>query len=71
MTDKERQYAALGYEYAEGIERANVVHLLSGREVRRIGESKWEVQPPNDNYWVEFSNLIEAIKFGKGQFKNS
>ena len=70
MTDRERQYAALGYEYAEGIERAKVVYLPSGREVRRIGEigeSIWEVQPHNDNYWVSFDDLIEAIKFGIGK----
>ena len=67
MTDRERQYYDLGYEYAEGIERAEVVNLPSGREVRRIGESLWEVQPHNDNYWVSFDDLIDAIKFGTGK----
>lgn len=66
MTDRERQYADLGYEYAEGIERANVVNLPSGREVRKVGE-RWEVQPHNDNYWVAFDDLIEAVKFGIGK----
>ena len=53
-------------ESAEGLEGAKVVVLLSGREVRKVGD-KWEVQPPNDNYWVTFDDLIEAIKFGKGE----
>ena len=67
MTDRERQYADLGYEYAEGIERASVVNLPSGREVRKVGDNKWEVQPHNDNYWKSFDDLIEAIKFGIGK----
>lgn len=66
MTDREREYMELGYEYAEGIERASVVNLPSGREIRKVGD-KWEVQPPNDNYWVTFDDLIEAIKFSKGE----
>jgi len=64
MTNREREYAGLGYEYAEGIERAKVVVLHSGREVRKVGEGLWEVQPWNDNYWVRFDDLVEAIKFG-------
>ena len=67
MTDREKQYADLGYEYAEGIERAKVVSLPSGREVRRIGDSLWEVQPHNDNYWLKFDDLIKAIKCGIGK----
>ena len=64
MTNREREYAALGYEYAEGIEYANVVTLHSGREVRRTENDTWEVQPWNDNYWLEFDDLIDAIKCG-------
>lgn len=64
MTDREREYTKLGYQYAESIERADKVILLSGRYVKKIGENSWEVQPPNDNYWVKFDDLIEAIKFG-------
>ncbi len=63
MTDNEREYMD---ESAEGLEGAKVVVLLSGREVRKVGD-KWEVQPPNDNYWVTFDDLIEAIKFSKGE----
>ena len=65
MTDRERQYYELGYEYAEGIERCKVVLLPSGREIRKVGK-KWEVQPHNDNYWLTFDDLIDAIKCGKG-----
>ncbi len=69
MTDRERELASLGFEYAEGIERANVVTLpASGREVRRFektdGTPYWEVQPYNDNTWLEFDNIIDAIKCG-------
>lgn len=63
MTNREREFAALGYEYAEGIDQCAVVYLHSGREVRRT-ESGWEVQPWNDNYWVEFPDLLDAIKAG-------
>ena len=36
MTDRERAYAAAGFEYAEGIELANVVIVpTTGREVRK------------------------------------
>ena len=64
MTNRERELSVLGYEYAEGIERAKTITLLSGREVRKIGDSKWEVQPWNDNYWKEFDDVVEAIKCG-------
>jgi hypothetical protein len=32
---------------------------------RKVGEN-WEVQPHNDNYWLTFDDLIDAIKCGKG-----
>lgn len=64
MTNREREFASLGIEYAEGIERSNVVHVPStGREIRKTQEGKWECQPWNDNYWKEFDDLLEALKF--------
>lgn len=66
MTKREREFASLGFEYAEGIERSSVVRLESGREVRRVGD-KWEVQPPFDNYWKSFDDLLDAIRFGMGK----
>ncbi len=63
MTDRERKLASLGFEYAEGIERASVIVVPStGREIRKVGD-KWEAQPPRDNYWKKFSSLIAAIRF--------
>lgn len=63
MTDRERQFAALGFEYAEGIDRAETVTVPStGREVRKRG-GKWEAQPWNDNYWVAFDDLLDALRF--------
>jgi hypothetical protein len=66
MTDRERAFAGVGLHYSEGIERADVVHLPTGREVRRV-KGKWEVQPHNDNYWQKFDDLLEAVKFGLGR----
>lgn len=64
MTNRERELAALGFEYAEGIERAKKVEIPStGREVRKVAEGKWEAQPWNDNYWNEFDDIIDAIRF--------
>jgi len=63
MTNREREYASCGFEYAEGIERANVVIVPgTGREVRKIEEGRWEAQPWNDNYWLEFDDLLDALK---------
>lgn len=66
MTDKERIYASLGYEYAEGIENCSKVELPSGRYIYKTDNGSWEVQPPNDNYWLLFDDLVDAIKCGKG-----
>lgn len=63
MTDRERQFAALGLEYAEGIDLASVVTLPSGREVRKTDGGKWEAQPWNDNHWREFDDLLAACEF--------
>lgn len=63
MTDRERQFCRLGLEYASNIEFAKVVELPTGREVRKVG-GKWEVQPYNDNYWKQFDDLLDAVKFG-------
>ena len=64
MTDRERKLASLGFEYAEGIERASVITIPStGREVRKVGENCWESQPPTDNYWRRFRSVVAAIRF--------
>jgi len=64
MTDREREFAALGFEYAEGIEQANRVIIPStGREIRRTKTGKWEAQPWNDNYWKSFADVLDAIRF--------
>ena len=62
MTNREREFAALGMEYAEGIESAKAVHLPSGRMVNRVARG-WESQPWNDNYWRTFCDLLDAIRF--------
>ncbi len=64
MTNRERELASLGFEYAEGIERAEVIFLPNGREVRKTDIDTWEVQPVGDNYWLEFLDVIEAIRCG-------
>ena len=64
MTDRERQFAELGIEYSEWIELSEVIVLESGREVRKTKKNTWEVQPWNDNYWLEFEDIIDAIKAG-------
>ena len=64
MTNRERELAALGFEYAEGIELAAViVHPATGREIRKTARGTWETQPWNDNYWKEFEDLLAAIRF--------
>jgi hypothetical protein len=62
MTDREREFARLGLEYCEGIDQANVVILPTGREVRRVN-GRWETQPPRDNYWKAFDDLLDACRF--------
>jgi hypothetical protein len=63
MTDRERQFADLGFEYAEGIDLANIIAVPStGREIRRTKRG-WESQPWNDNYWCEFADLLDAATF--------
>jgi hypothetical protein len=63
MTDRERAFAALGLEYAEGIDQAVRVTVPStGREIRRVDRG-WEAQPWNDNYYRIFADLLDAIRF--------
>jgi hypothetical protein len=63
MTDRERQFCELGWDYAEGIDSAKVVIVpTSGREIRRVDEG-WEAQPWNDNYWRTFPDLLDAARF--------
>lgn len=64
MTNREREFAALGFEYAEGIESAAWVEVPStGRRVTKKANGKWECQPWNDNYYREFDDLFDALKF--------
>jgi hypothetical protein len=64
MTNRERAFLDLGIEYAEGIDRADVVVIPStGREARKTARG-WEVQPWNDNYWLEFGDLLDAVRAG-------
>jgi hypothetical protein len=66
MADREREYADLGVEYAEGIEEARVVEVPStGRIICRRGRTWW-VQPRGDNYWVGAANLFDALLIGMG-----
>ncbi len=63
MTDKEREYASLGFHHAEGIERAERITVpTTGRYIVKKGDG-WECQPHNDNYWKTFDNLPDAIRF--------
>lgn len=65
MTNRERRLASLGFEYAEGIERFHVITIPgTGREVRKTARGTWEVQPWNDNYWLEFDDIVAAIRCG-------
>ncbi len=66
MTNREREFAELGLEYAEGIDRADVVRLPTGREVRKTKRG-WETQPVGDNYWLNFDDLLDAVKCGLGK----
>jgi hypothetical protein len=43
--------------------RPEVVMTPTGREIRTTKKGKWECQPPNDNYWIEFDDLAAAMKF--------
>jgi len=65
MTDREREFASLGFEYAEGIEQPQVKMVIvptTGREIRRV-KGGWESQPWNDNYWRTFADLLDAVRF--------
>lgn len=71
MTDRERQYAALGIEYAEGIDRyaadAPAGPILevptTGRTITKLSSGKFSCQPWNDNYYRDFDDLLDALKF--------
>ena len=64
MTERERAFAAIGFEYAEGIDQANkVIVPYTGREIRKTKRGTWEVQPWNDNDWKEVDDLLGAAKF--------
>ncbi len=64
MTNRERDFAALGLEYAEGLEATSVVVVPStGREIRKTSRGTWECQGWDDNYWKEFDDLLDAVRF--------
>lgn len=68
MTDRERELAKLGFEYAAGIESADRVTVPStGREVRKTRDGRWEAQPWDDNYWRAFDELLDALRFASPQ----
>ena len=68
MTNRERDFAAIGWEYAEGIDQAKVVIVpATGREIRRT-ERCWAAQPWNDDYWREFSDLLDAARFATHEY---
>ena len=63
MTNREREFAALGFKYSEGIEGAStIIHPITGREIRKTAGGRYEAQPYNDNYWLAFDDLLDAIK---------
>lgn len=64
MTERERKFSELGFEYAEGIERMETVIVpYTNREIRRTKSGEWECQPWNDNYWRKFRDLLDAAIF--------
>ncbi len=66
MTDREQSLAALGLRGVEGIEQCTFIALpWSGREIRKTKDGRWEVQPWNDNYWLTFDDLLDAVKASK------
>ncbi len=62
MTERERQFAELGLEYAEGIDHCKVIRLPSGRAVRKKDNGKWEAQPWDGERWEEFDDLLDAVR---------
>lgn len=63
MTNREKEFFALGWEYCEGIDSASkVIVPATGREIRRTDDG-WASQPWNDNYWRTFADLLDAAKF--------
>jgi hypothetical protein len=62
MTNRERDLMDLGIEYAEGIERCQVIELPSGLQVQRA-KYGWAAQPWNDTYWRELADLLDAMRF--------
>lgn len=68
MTNKEREFASIGWNYCEGIEEAKVIVVPeTGRQIIKNNKGLWECQPHNDNYWKSFENLIDAAKFAMGK----
>ncbi len=64
MTEREREYASAGFDSCEGIENAKTVIVPStGRTITQIEPGVWEAQPWNDNYYAQFTDLLEALKF--------
>jgi hypothetical protein len=62
VTDREREFAGLGLEYAANIEACQRVILPSGRYAAKTARGTWEVQPWFDNYWLEFEDLLDAVR---------
>jgi hypothetical protein len=63
MSNREREFAALGLEYAEGIDRATIETIpATGREARKNERGKWEAVPWNGNAVMEFDDLLDAVR---------
>jgi hypothetical protein len=62
MTDREREFARLGLEYAEGIEACQAFQVpATGRLVRKTAHGTWAAQPWDDVCWLEFSDPLLAL----------
>jgi hypothetical protein len=63
MTDRERQFADLGLHYTGGIDDVSAVTIpATGRQVRKNERGKWEAQPAGSNAWMEFDDLLDAVR---------
>lgn len=64
MTNREKQFAALGIYHFDGIDMAQVVVVpSSGREIHRVVCHGWEARAWNDDYRCIFADLLDAVRF--------
>lgn len=62
MTNRERQFAALGFSHAACIDECERIELPMGRYIQRVDDG-WAAQPWDDNYWRTFDDLLDAVRF--------